>query len=297
MLRLLFHSGDKAVTSGKALPVLPSLEIANTIALSDVADNIYQYHCCVDWSVGLNVVHPCWFAMRAIALQADLFKDKAQPFKALGLVHVANRITLYRWIRSDETVTIKSRFGQVWSHKRGYMFSVLTDVMCGEECVMEIEAHNLARQSVTIDTDLSPYPKPDTLCAGNAQIYSQPLYLPGELGKVYAKISGDYNPIHLYPFSAKLFGLKRHIAHGMWTKAKAFSVLAKQRWENDFTHHTPPTLPNQLQIDVQFMQMIFLPGQVECKLTIKPSATHSAVLWVTHQDVPKPYLQMTLSIK
>ena len=297
MLSLLFHSGDKAVTTGKALPVLPTLEITNTLSLSELADNIYQYHCCVDWSVSLNVIHPCWFAMRAIALQADLFKDDAQPFKALGLVHVANHITMHRWVNPDETVTMISRFGQVWSHKRGYMFSVLTTVMCGEECVMEIEAHNLARQSEIIDTGLLPYSKPDILSAENAHTINKPLALPSDLGKVYAKISGDYNPIHLHPLSAKLFGLKRHIAHGMWTKAKAFSVAAKQLWEKEFTEQVPPNIPKQLHIEVQFMQMIFLPAHIEFKLELHPSATHQVALWVTSPDADaqKPYLQMTLS--
>lgn len=295
MLRLLFHSGDKAVTSGKRLPVLPDLEISNTFALSELADNIYQYHCCVDWSVSLNVIHPCWFAMRAIALQADLFKDDAQPFKALGLVHVANHIRMHRWVEPHETVTMTSRFGKVWSHKRGYMFSVLTTVMSGDECVLEIEAHNLARQSVIIEVGLAPYPKPEILSADNAIITNKPLALPSDLGKVYAKISGDYNPIHLHPLSAKLFGLKRHIAHGMWTKAKAFSVVAKQLWEKELTAHISPTLPNQLQIDVQFMQMIFLPAQIEFEFELDPSATHQAVLWVTSTQAPKPYLQMTVS--
>src|SRR3546814_15954009 len=36
-----------------------------------------------------------------------------------------------------------------------------------------------------------------------------------DTGRRYAKVGKDFNPIHLTPFTARLFGFKRHIAHGM----------------------------------------------------------------------------------
>jgi acyl dehydratase len=44
--------------------------------------------------------------------------------------------------------------------------------------------------------------------------------LPGDLGRRHARVSGDYNPIHLYPVTARLFGYRRPIAHGMWLVAR-----------------------------------------------------------------------------
>ena len=52
--------------------------------------------------------------------------------------------------------------------------------------------------------------------------------LPGNLGREYAAVSGDHNPIHLYPLSAKAFGFKRQIAHGMWTKARSVAAFANR---------------------------------------------------------------------
>ena len=46
-----------------------------------------------------------------------------------------------------------------------------------------------------------------------------------DLGRRYAAISGDYNPIHLGALSAKLFGFKQAIAHGMWSKARCLAAL------------------------------------------------------------------------
>ena len=45
--------------------------------------------------------------------------------------------------------------------------------------------------------------------------------LPADLGRTYASVSGDHNPIHLYPLTAKALGFPRQIAHGMWTLARS----------------------------------------------------------------------------
>ncbi|EGD82941.1 hypothetical protein PTSG_03574 [Salpingoeca rosetta] len=45
--------------------------------------------------------------------------------------------------------------------------------------------------------------------------------LPHNIGWQYARCSGDYNPIHIHPLTAKLFGQPTCIAHGMYTLARA----------------------------------------------------------------------------
>ena len=49
--------------------------------------------------------------------------------------------------------------------------------------------------------------------------------LPGDLGRRYGGVSGDLNPIHLHPWSAKRFGFPTAIAHGMWTAARCLAQL------------------------------------------------------------------------
>jgi acyl dehydratase len=49
--------------------------------------------------------------------------------------------------------------------------------------------------------------------------------LPAQLGRDYAKASGDFNPIHLHTLSAKAFGFPRAIAHGMWTLGRTLAAL------------------------------------------------------------------------
>jgi hypothetical protein len=73
--------------------------------------------------------------------------------------------------------------------------------------------------------------------------------LPGNLGRRYASVSGDSNPIHIHPLTARLFGFPRAIAHGMWTKARCLAALE-------------PALPGAYTVSVEFLKPILLPGKV-----------------------------------
>jgi acyl dehydratase len=46
-------------------------------------------------------------------------------------------------------------------------------------------------------------------------------------GREYAALSGDWNPIHLWPWSARLMGLKTSIIHGMHTQGRACAGLER----------------------------------------------------------------------
>ena len=73
--------------------------------------------------------------------------------------------------------------------------------------------------------------------------------LPADLGRRYAAVSGDANPIHLYPVTAKALGFPRQIAHGMWTLARCVAALENR-------------LPDAVRVDVAFKKPVLLPGKV-----------------------------------
>jgi acyl dehydratase len=71
-------------------------------------------------------------------------------------------------------------------------------------------------------------------------------------GRRYARVSGDVNPIHLHPWTAKAFGFPRAIAHGMWTAARAIAALQGR-------------LPAAFTYDVAFGKPLLLPSTVELR--------------------------------
>ena len=72
----------------------------------------------------------------------------------------------------------------------------------------------------------------------------------GDLGRRYAAVSGDRNPIHMHSLSAKALGFPGAIAHGMWTKARCLAALESR-------------LPDAFTVEVRFRRPIVLPARVE----------------------------------
>lgn len=51
--------------------------------------------------------------------------------------------------------------------------------------------------------------------------------IPGDAGRRFGAITGDRNPIHLYAFTAQMFGFKRPIAHALYLVARLEAALTK----------------------------------------------------------------------
>jgi len=73
-------------------------------------------------------------------------------------------------------------------------------------------------------------------------------------GKRYAQLSGDYNPIHLSRVTAKLFGFKRPIIHGIFLVSKAYGQL----------HNYLDGAPKRAVF--QFKSPFYLPGEGQLSL-------------------------------
>jgi acyl dehydratase len=62
-------------------------------------------------------------------------------------------------------------------------------------------------------------------------------------------VSGDFNPIHLTARTAKMFGFKQAVAHGMWSLGRCLAAAA-------------PHLPKgSMQVDTQFKLPVYIPSQ------------------------------------
>ena len=184
--------------------------------------------------------------VRAFDLHMQLMTDGRFPFGAIGLVHVENSITVRRALRIDEPFDLRVRATPLQPHPKGRTFSLVTEASAGGEVVWEGESTMLRRGGGSGGdgdgkrTKKAPSTPPPFVAEWK---------LPGDLGRRYAGVSGDQNPIHLHPLSARLFGFPRAIAHGMWTKARCLAALERD-------------LPDRYTVDVAFKKPILLPGKV-----------------------------------
>jgi MaoC dehydratase-like protein len=251
MLPLFARAGAALIPGASHLPFVSGggRDVPDTtLRLTDVAidgDRLTAYDrvCAFDLR---DTVPPTYPHILAFPLQLSLMTDPSFPFPAIGLVHIHNRITQHRPIRASEKLQIDVRATPVEDHPRGTQFSLRSEVRVGEELVWEEVSTNLKRGqgSEGATAPGSDLPSAEELPA------TATWRLPGDLGRRYGSVSGDLNPIHVHPLSARLFGFPSAIAHGMWTKARCLAALE-------------PRLPDAFTVEVAFKKPILLPGKVE----------------------------------
>jgi len=220
----------------------------------------------------------CGFALRdhlpptypqvlAFPLHMAVMADGGFPFGAVGLVHVENRIVQRRRIGTGEELTIRVRPTKLEPHPKGRTFSLITEVNADGETVWESTSTMLRRGNAKQPADgpksqggldiSARRPTEGAAASGEWR-------LGGDLGRRYAAVSGDRNPIHMHSLSAKALGFPRAIAHGMWTKARCLAALESR-------------LPDAFAAEVRFRKPILLPARVEFASADDGSRTDFAV--------------------
>ena len=150
----------------------------------------------------------------AFPLQMAIMTDPAFPAPAIGTVHIENSITSHRPVTVGEAVAVGVTVGPARPHPKGTVYDFVSTATVGGETVWEETSSYLRRGRGDADAPAgASYP--------DAPAHGITWRLPGDLGRRYAAVSGDHNPIHLYPWTAKALGFSRQIAHGMWTMARS----------------------------------------------------------------------------
>jgi len=157
----------------------------------------------------------------AFPLHLELMLLRDFPFAVMGMVHVRNEISQHRAIKIFETMDITCYFSDIRTTEKGYDIDIKTDIHIAGEVVWESISTNLVRKK----TNIAPAAKKNETNTLPDYPNKEFWKLSTDLGRRYALISGDSNPIHLFSMSAKLFGFKGHIAHGMWSKARMVAAL------------------------------------------------------------------------
>lgn len=196
---------------------------------------------------------PTYPHVLAFPLQMAVMAEGSFPFGAVGLVHVENQIVQHRRIGLDEELTIKVKPTKLAPHSKGRTFSLQTKVKAGNRIVWESTSTMLRRGSPQQPADGTKNRYMDGFEAHRPledAAAGATWKLGGDLGRRYAAVSGDRNPIHMHAWTAKPLGFPRAIAHGMWTKARCLAAIESR-------------LPDAFQVDVRFRKPILLPGRVE----------------------------------
>lgn len=182
--------------------------------------------------------------MLAFPLHMQLMTDAKFPFPAIGSVHLENTITQHRPVAIGETVSLSLRADNLRASTKGRAWDMNVTGTVGDEVVWESVSTYLRVGGGDKENG-----DPGMSLAGidaKGPVWS----VPESIGRTYGAVSGDRNPIHLYPLTAKALGFPRHIAHGMWSKTRCIAALENR-------------LPDAVTIEVAFKKPIFLPGKAQ----------------------------------
>jgi hypothetical protein len=189
-----------------------------------------------------DVLPPTYPHVVTFPLAMELMTGSDFPFAVIGLVHIENRIEQLRPIGVDERLSVRVRTDDLGPHDRGTKFEILAEVDAGGEAAWRSRSTYLHREGNGSSGggrgDRPEPPRPKAVWK-----------VPGDIGRRYAEVSGDRNPIHLHPLSARLFGMPGAIAHGMWLKARCLAALES-------------LLPERFAAEVQFKLPVPLPGKI-----------------------------------
>ena len=179
----------------------------------------------------------------AFPLHMAIMSDRAFPYPAIGMVHVENTITAHRAIGVGEALDVTTEVGRPRPHAKGVLLDFVTTVSADGATAWQSTSTYL-RRGPTVDGDAAA-----GLVIADPPSAGVEWRLPADLGRTYAGVSGDANPIHLYPVTAKALGFPRQIAHGMQTLARSIAAIENR-------------LPDAVTVEVAFKKPVLLPGTV-----------------------------------
>lgn len=190
----------------------------------------------------------------AMPLHMYVFSSPSFPVKVLGLIHLRNTIRCHRPIPNDSRLSLHTECDTMRETPSGQEYDLITRAYVGGDLVWDENSTMLAHRA-------TPGQRPKIERAGEAEVTTT-LNVGVDTGRRYARVSGDYNPIHLSARTASWFGFKQAVAHGMWSMSRSLG---------EATPHLPG-IP--LQIDTQFKLPLYLPGDAIFRCRRKDGETH-----------------------
>jgi acyl dehydratase len=138
-------------------------------------------------------------------------------------VHLENQVTVGRPLTVDDPLDLQVRAERLRAHPKGTLVDLVTTVDVAGERAWKGRSTYLRRGPGTAGAEAGE-PAPVLPDRPPAAVWR----LPAGLGRSYAAVSGDVNPIHLHPLTARAMGFPRAIAHGMWTYARCLAAIGHQ---------------------------------------------------------------------
>ena len=229
---------------GRDLPLL-SARWNGALVSADLLQR-YRECCEIIEEPGLPLHYP---HVVASPMHLVMLTEPEFPLRLLGAVHARNHAVRYRPIQAAEKLDLRCRILQCRYRPQGYEIDFETQIESSGELVWSEITTFLVRKKMIDEDPPSPLAEVFPWDEKEALLLDE-FVVPKRAGKRYAAITGDYNPIHISRFLARLFGFRRDLVHGMWGVARATNRMEELRSEGP------------VRVDIAFKGPLYMESQI-----------------------------------
>lgn len=221
-------------------------------------DKLEAYRRCCHYPPGVSI--PLLFPHSFLGpVHLLLMTHPRFPLKLMGAIHSRNHLIQYEPLfvsrHYDTTLAVISQRRR----PQGLEFDLETKITHKDKLVWHSLSVYLVRMKLKEEDPESPLNQ--HINKLNQGKITHEFAIPKGVGKQFAMITGDINPIHMSRLLAKAFGFKRDLAHGMWSVGRVFNYFK----------HIDPKRP--LRFDVAFKGPMYLGDKATLK---EPDAPNGA---------------------
>lgn len=238
--------GNKPYSALNDVDIRPIELEARRIQLSSLHLARYREICAVPSSAaGLP---PAYLHVVAMPMHLQLFVARDFPVKVLGLIHLRNTIRILREVDTNAALRLRVLFDTMRVTDFGQEYDFTTCYEQDGEVVWE-EVSTMFARGNPASKESSKRPSIERSSHPDSGVSATMLDVTENTGWRYARVSGDFNPIHLTVRTARMFGFKQTVVHGMWSLGRCLAAAEAQ-------------LPaGRIQIDTQFKLPVYIPSQ------------------------------------
>ncbi|MBX3178734.1 MAG: hypothetical protein KF886_15350 [Candidatus Hydrogenedentes bacterium] len=207
-------------------------------------------------------------------MQIDLISQPAFPLSPMGAVHTRIHVLQHRPIPRDARVDVSCRLSASRVLKAGLEFDFTTVLtLDGAPCWESVSANLIRGKKFGDPADPPALAHLDELGDPEGE---HAWTVPKDMGWRYARITGDFNPIHISRILARFLGFPRDIIHGMWSAARCLA------------HLPAPDPGSPIRADLLFKGPVFMESHVTMKHA-RRDAGHAFDLYCA--DNPRPVIR------
>ena len=186
----------------------------------------------------------------AMPLHIAIFASPRFPLRPMGLIHLTNRIEQSGPLEPGRDVELHVKAHNYRRLDAGLAFDMTTDMLASGRSIWRETCCFMSRWSQPPAGAGRP-PRPpkapkDAVVLAEREVSLQTAW-------DYARVAGDFNPIHLHQGAARKFGLRGAIVHGMWSLAYSLAQAPV------------PALRPGSALETEFLTPVQLPGKVAVK--------------------------------